>query len=152
MIRTTRGLVPLLAAAAAATVSTACYAPGLGHSLAAPQRSRWPISYVIEQDQLLQTSDGTLLSSIAARISQMGVRHAGSECPQITLRGPKSFIGANPGVYVDGNRAANTCVLEMLNPGDVHRVEVYPMGVTQRPGYDNQAGGLILVFLRDGNS
>ena len=31
---------------------------------------------------------------------------------------------------------------------DVARVEVYPQGVTRRPGYGTHAHGLILVFMR----
>jgi hypothetical protein len=41
-------------------------------------------------------------------------------------------------------------VLETLNVSDVHRVEIYPMGIAQRGAYEAQAGGLILVFMRRG--
>lgn len=142
-----RAMIPV-ASIGAATLA-ACYDPGLSSSLA-PRQEHGAISYVLEEDQLQETANSTLLGSIQARISGMSVRHAGSECPQITLRGPKEIAHhSDPGVYVDGTRAANTCVLEMLNQGDVQRVEVYPMGVTQRPGYEAQSDGLILVFLRD---
>ena len=52
----------------------------------------------------------------------------------------------NPGMYVDGARATNTCVLETLNVSDVHRVEIYPIGIAQRGAYEAQAGGLILSW------
>jgi hypothetical protein len=54
----------------------------------------------------------------------------------------------NPQVYVDGTRATDTCILQSLRSDDVDSVEVYPMGVTKRPGYATHAHGLILVFLR----
>jgi hypothetical protein len=152
-MRTARQALVPLAAVLSATATAACYDPGLSSSLAPASAPHGSVEYVIDQAQLQQSANGTLLASIAARVSGLAVRHAGSECPQITLRGPKRLVGnVDPGIYVDGERAANTCVLEMLNVGDVQRVEVYPMGVTQRAGYEAQAGGLILVFMRDGNS
>ena len=60
-----------------------------------------------------------------------------------------SFQGTvNPHVYVDGTRATDTCVLTSLRSHDVERVEVYPQGVTRRPGYGTHAHGLILVFMK----
>ncbi len=50
---------------------------------------------------------------------------------------------------MDGTRALDTCILGMLRAGDVRRVEIYPMGVTTRPGYSPHSHGLILVFLRE---
>ncbi|HEX6941102.1 MAG TPA: TonB-dependent receptor plug domain-containing protein [Longimicrobiales bacterium] len=74
-----------------------------------------------------------------------------SRCPALSLRGaPNTMPGySEPKVYVDGARAIDTCILEMLRAGDVERVEIYPMGVTARPGYAPHAHGLILVFTRD---
>jgi hypothetical protein len=105
-------------------------------------------SYVIEEDQLQNSADGTLLGALSARIANMGVLRGG-ECPMITLHGRTTVMRpSNPGVYVDGTRATNTCVLETLSVTEVHRVEVYPMGIAQNSSYESQAGGLILVFMR----
>lgn len=72
-----------------------------------------------------------------------------SQCPEIRLRSNVNARGAvSPHVYVNGTRASNTCVLESLRTTDVERVEVYPRGFTNRPGYGTHAHGLILVFTR----
>jgi hypothetical protein len=145
-----RFLVPLLASAAVAALA-ACWDPGIRKVQEAPgSRGRGTSAYVFEEDQLQSSSDGTLLSALEARMSSMGVVRGG-ECPLIVLRGRTTVEHpTNPGVYVDGARATNTCVLEGLNVSDVHRVEVYPMGVAQQGAYEGHAGGLILVFMRRG--
>lgn len=96
----------------------------------------------------LTGGDGTLLSVMKGKIPGFLVHTGPDICPEIGLRGPASF-GAwlNPTIYVDGTRATNTCVLQMLAARDVERVEVYPMGAT-RPGYLSNGRGLILIFLR----
>jgi hypothetical protein len=146
-----RFLVPLLASAAVAALS-ACWDPMMRTSPheAPVSRGRGTSAYVFDEDQLQSSADGTLLSALAARMSSMGVVRGG-ECPLIVLRGRTTVARpTNPGVYVDGARATNTCVLENLNVADVHRVEVYPMGIAQKGAYEGQAGGLILVFMRRG--
>jgi hypothetical protein len=139
-------LVPLLATAAVAALA-GCWDPRLRGVREAPvPRGRGISAYIFEEEQLQPSSDGTL----EARMSSMGVLRGG-ECPQIVLRGRTTVARpTNPGVYVDGARATNTCVLETLNVSDVHRVEIYPMGIAQRGAYEAQAGGLILVFMRRG--
>jgi len=142
-------LVPLLATAAVAALA-ACWDPAMKTFHQDPSKGRGTSAYVFEEDQLQPSSDGTLLSALAARMSAMNVVRGG-ECPLIALRGRTTVARpTNPGVYVDGARATNTCVLETLNVSDVHRVEVYPMGIAQQGAYDAQAGGLILVFMRTG--
>ena len=95
---------------------------------------------------------GTLLAFLYGRISGMVVDYASQPCPSVQLRGRKSLFGSSdPVVYVDGARAANSCVLEMLSTRDISRVEVYPMGVSNRPGYQVHPNGLILVFVLDGS-
>ena len=145
-----RFLVPLLTSAAVAAL-VACWDPGIQKVREVPvSRGRSTSAYVFEEDQLQSSSDGTLLSALEARMSSMGVVRGG-ECPLIVLRGRTTVEHpTNPGVYVDGARATNTCVLEGLNVTDVHRVEIYPMGVAQKGAYEAQAGGLILVFMRTG--
>jgi hypothetical protein len=106
---------------------------------------------VLSGDQLWQRSSD-LLSVLANRISAMQVRRS-SHCPAITMRGMKTFVGSSdPFIYVNGTQAGNTCILEMMRSEDVERIEVYPMGVTHRPGYSTNPNGLILIFLRDANS
>jgi hypothetical protein len=143
-----RFLVPLLAVSAISLA--ACWDPGLTtHTTRSESnRARGTTAWVIGEDQLEHAGEGTLLSALEARIAQMGVLRGG-ECPQITLRGRTTVARpTNPGVYVDGARATNTCVLEHLSVAEVERVEVYPMGMARNAGYDVQPGGLILVFMR----
>jgi hypothetical protein len=93
----------------------------------------------------------TLLRIMAERVSGMSVNYGG-QCPSIQIRGRKSLFGNNdPLIYVDGARALNTCVLDDMSPDPVQRVEVYPSGVSYRPGYDTSRNGLILVFVLDGS-
>jgi hypothetical protein len=101
---------------------------------------------VIEEAQLARRA-GTLLSVMQYAAGPMEIRET-SGCPEITLRGKKRFHGAAaPSIYVNGMHATNTCVLSDFLAADVRRVEIYPSGVTSRPGYVNSADGLILVFL-----
>jgi hypothetical protein len=104
--------------------------------------------FVLAGQSLLDGS-GDLLSTMVGKIPSLRMRRMSGQCPQITLRGSASFQSVvNPHVYVDGARATDTCVLEMLDARDVERVEVYPTGMTPRPGYGTHADGLILVFMR----
>jgi hypothetical protein len=105
---------------------------------------------VLEKDQLFDPR-GSLLNVIASRLSNSRIVHDGG-CAGVEIRGSKNFVApVLPGVYVDGQRAGTSCVFELLNTEDIARVEVYPMGVTRRPGYTGSAGGLILVFLKNGS-
>lgn len=93
---------------------------------------------------------GDLLSTMVGKVPNLRVRRVRESCPQITLRNAVSYQSlVNPHVYVDGARATDTCILESLAAHDVERVEVYPTGATNRPGYGRHAHGLILVFMRD---
>ena len=92
-----------------------------------------------------------MLRYLYARIPGMQVDYSSPVCPRVHIRGRKSLIGSSdPIVYVDGARTANSCVLDDLHTRDLSRVEVYPMGVSNRPGYEAHPNGLILVFLRNG--
>lgn len=93
-----------------------------------------------------------LITAVKSRVAGMQIERT-SHCPAITLRGQKTIRGpSNPHVYVDGAQAVNTCILDMLSTTDVERVEVYPMGITRRPGYAAHPYGLILVFSRSTDS
>jgi hypothetical protein len=72
-------------------------------------------------------------------------------CPVITIRGRDSVMGnSDPDVYVDGTRTTDTCPLTTIQAIQATRVEVYPQGVTSRPGYPSRGHGLILIFLQRG--
>ena len=97
------------------------------------------------------TSSVNLVNLIQSRVTNLQVRRNGP-CPEFEFRGRNSVLAPTPpGVYVNGQHTMNTCVLEMLDPQDINLVEVYPQGVANRPGYHSTAGGLILVFLKDGS-
>jgi len=97
----------------------------------------------------LAESGGSVLDALRGRIPGMKIRPHLDQCPQISLRSHVSFQSeVNAQVYVDGTRAADTCILQTLRTDDVESVEVYPMGVTKRPGYATHAHGLILIFMR----
>src|SRR6266480_1879984 len=70
-------------------------------------------------------------------------------CPLIELRGRDSVTGSSdPDVYVDGTRTVDTCPLVTLQAIEASRIEIYPLGVTSRPGYPSRGHGLILIFLQ----
>lgn len=106
---------------------------------------------VILTGRALEAGAGSVLAAMGGRVPNFRVRRQTGQCPAITLRNNVSFQQlANPHVYVDGTRTADTCILESLRTEDVERVEVYPQGFTTRPGYGTHAPGLILVFMRSG--
>lgn len=103
-------------------------------------------SIVLTADQV--RSSGTVLAAMRGRVPSMRVSRS-SDCPGITLRSARiPDVDTAPLVYIDGNRTAGTCALVELPPRDVDRVEVYPMGVTTRPGYARNSNGLILIFMK----
>jgi len=78
-----------------------------------------------------------------------------TRCPLLELRGKDSVQGNNdPDVYVDGTRTTDTCPLIQIQAAQIDRVEVYPLGMTSRPGYPSSGHGLILIFVAraDGGS
>jgi hypothetical protein len=71
-----------------------------------------------------------------------------SRCPLLELRGRDSMEGSNdPDVYIDGTRTSDTCPLVQISAVQTERIEVYPLGMTSRPGYPSSGHGLILIFL-----
>ncbi|MFH1762984.1 MAG: hypothetical protein ABIF09_02225 [Gemmatimonadota bacterium] len=97
----------------------------------------------------LDEQRGSLLDTMEGRIPGLQVLRHLDQCPQVSLRSHVTFKSVvNPYVYVDGTRAVDTCILESLMTDNVDSIEIYPMGVTMRPGYATHAHGLILVFLR----
>jgi hypothetical protein len=107
-------------------------------------------SAIVVDGTEIQGRGQTLLRLLDERVSGMSVNYSGP-CPSIVIRGAKSLFGSNdPLIYVDGARALNTCVLDDMSSALVKRVEIYPSGVAQKPGYDSSRNGLILVFVLDG--
>jgi hypothetical protein len=71
-----------------------------------------------------------------------------TRCPMLEMRGKDSMQGSNdPDVYVDGTRTSDTCPLVTIQAVSTDRIEVYPLGMTSRPGYPSSGHGLILIFL-----
>jgi len=92
---------------------------------------------------------GSILNALQGTVPGLRILKHADQCPSISLRSHVTFESVvNPHIYVDGTRAVDTCILETLRTFDVDSVEVYPMGVTKRPGYATHAHGLILVFMR----
>jgi hypothetical protein len=109
-------------------------------------------SGIVISEEMIGPSDVSLVPVLQRRLSSMTVRRSGG-CPEITFRGRRSImLDANPIVYVSGQRAANTCVLDALSGQDVQSIEIYPNGVAGKPGYQSAPGGLILVFLKSGGN
>jgi len=132
----------------AAVLLSAC--GGSRDTAEGPSPARGARAVTMLEDEQLADRSGSLLSVMQAETGGLDVRHT-ERCPIITFRGAKRFVAPpTPSIYVNGMRATNTCVLDELPAADVRRVEIYPSGVTSRPGYVNSADGLILVFLRGG--
>lgn len=118
----------------------------------APTQGPNTASGIVLTGPALQEHTGTLLMFLYTRVAGMVIENDGP-CPEVRMRGQRSLVGSNsPIVYVDGARTVNTCVLDMLRTTELRRVEVYPMGIVNKPGYEANPNGLILVFLRDGPS
>lgn len=144
MSRSINSLVVVLSVAA---LSACASRPGSGNGEDEPGGNATVID-----EQTLQQSGGNVLNILPSHVAGMRIKHTDS-CPEILMRGTRSMMSSNnPVVYVDGTRSGNTCVLETLVPTEIQRIEIYPMGVTQRPGYRNSPNGLILVFMKSSDS
>jgi hypothetical protein len=100
--------------------------------------------------EALRDGSGSVLDAIRGKTPSLRVREdMRDRCPVITLRNDASFQSqVRPAIYVDGTRATDTCILRSIRTVDVELVEIYPRGVTHRPGYGMHAHGLILLFMR----
>jgi len=104
-------------------------------------------AWVVDGSQML--AGRSVLEGLRSRFPTMQVRSNGS-CPDIIIRGRGSIQSSNaPRVYVDGQRAADSCILSVMRAGDVRLVEIYPAGHTGRAGYLSDPNGLILIFTRN---
>ena len=135
-------------AALSALTLAACVAGPSGSGPSPAERSS--TSHVVISVAGMQAPP-RLITLMEMRVRNMDVKESGGACPEIEFRGRNSITAPTPPtVYVDGQRASNTCVLDLISPLDVSTLEVYPMGVSNRPGYLSTVGGLILVFTKDG--
>jgi hypothetical protein len=137
---------------AATLGSAACAsAPALeGERMRAPTPHQSGTTWVVQGHQMI--GGLSVMDGLRSRFPSMHVRSNG-QCPDIFIRGHNSIQSSNaPRVYVDGQRAADSCILNMMRAGDVARVEIYPTGHTSRPGYLSDPNGLILVFTRSANT
>ena len=144
-----RFLVLALSAVAVGACGSAATGSGSAGGIS-PVTGRNSATGIVLSGEALRQHNGTLLNFLYSRISGLSVERTGP-CPDVRMRGQRSLFGSNsPIVYIDGTRTANSCVLDMLHTADLSRVEVYPMGVANQPGYEANPNGLILVFLRNG--
>jgi hypothetical protein len=100
--------------------------------------------------EALARNDIPVLDLLRYRVPGMRVNPT-DDCPEVILRGKSTFItNSSAAIYVDGERAANTCVLSMLSTFHLARVEVYPGGVPPS-GYLTDPYGVILLFSMKGS-
>lgn len=107
-------------------------------------------SLILEGDALKADVGWTVLDAIRRAMPALQVTDwTQGHCPVVSIRGRDSVTGnSDPDVYVDGTRTTDTCPLTTIQAIQAVRVEVYPQGVTSRPGYPSRGHGLILIFLQ----
>ncbi len=121
----------------------------------APRSQPTAGAVVITRKALAADPGRTVLDAIRLRMPQLQVMGWSypDRCPQLQLRGKDSVTGgSNPDIYVDGTHTPDTCPLVTMQAAETDRVEVYPFGVTSRPGYPSSPHGLILIFVARADS
>jgi len=112
-------------------------------------------SVILTGEALSADPGRTVLDVIRRAMPQLRVSGSSqyTRCPVLELRGKDSVAGSsNPDVYVDGTRTVDTCPLVTLQAMEARRIEVYPLGITPRPGYPSSSHGLILIFVQRADS
>ena len=112
-------------------------------------------SVILTGEALSAAPGRTVLDVIRRAMPQLRVSGSSqyTRCPVLELRGKDSVAGSsNPDVYVDGTRTVDTCPLVTLQAMEARRIEVYPLGITPRPGYPSSSHGLILIFVQRADS
>jgi hypothetical protein len=118
---------------------------------AKPLRTGSASRLVLTGQDLSGNGGWTILDAIKRAMPQMQVSDWSypNNCPVLALRGQDTVTGDNnPDVYVDGTHSVDTCPLVTLQATEARSVEIYPQGVTSRPGYPSRGHGLILIFLQ----
>jgi hypothetical protein len=130
---------------AATAVLTACW--GTAPSTSAPTGGGGSMIFTPDE----HSAGRTVLYLIQTRMPNVQIRPA-SPCPDLEFRGRRNLQRATPPtIYVQGQRASNTCILESLSMADVERVEVFRQGQGfHSAGFAGGAGGTILIYLKDG--
>lgn len=124
--------------------------PALDDGGGAPATSsrRGALGSIVFTEAELVRAQRPLLDLLRQRLAGLQVRSTPT-CPEVMLRGRATLVtSSSPGVYLDGQPATNTCILQDLNTADLARVEIYPNGIPARPGYRVHPHGLILIFAR----
>jgi hypothetical protein len=146
MFRSTRGLAAVLAGAAMLSLGACSSRQGAERSAATGRQGS---AIVLSADQI-SGRGGALLEGLRGQVGALRVTRRTGTCPEVNFRGNRTIYGnPNAGVYVDGTQL-DTCALDQIRVFDVERVEIYPSGATNRPGYRPNPHGLILVFLVGG--
>jgi len=104
-------------------------------------------SVILTGEALSADPGRTVLDVIRRAMPQLRVSGSSqyTRCPVLELRGKDSVAGSsNPDVY--------TCPLVTLQAMEARRIEVYPLGITPRPGYPSSSHGLILIFVQRADS
>ncbi len=141
------GSVRSVAGALGAVLLCACSAHHAPKTDVAPSGIRNDNGVTILTEAVLQKQSRSLLELMKARIPSITVID-GTPCPDVYLRGRSTIsTSSSPAIYVDGELANNTCVLDMMNVLDMQRVEIYPNGLP-RGGYQSSPYGVILIFLK----
>lgn len=104
---------------------------------------------VLEHGQLA-IGNPDLVSTLRSRVGALKVDETGNCRTLVLRRNPAGLRPRSLLVYVDGQRAADSCIIGMINPRDVERVEVYAHGVPPAP-YHSNSGGVLLIFTRAGS-
>jgi hypothetical protein len=105
--------------------------------------------HVVIGREALARNDIPVLDLLRYRVPGMKVSPT-DDCPEVILRGKSTFVtNSSAAIYLDGERATNTCVLAMLSTFHLARVEVYPGGVPPS-GYMTNPYGVILLFSMKG--
>ncbi|HJU67220.1 MAG TPA: Plug domain-containing protein [Gemmatimonadaceae bacterium] len=113
-----------------------------------PPEGRIPTSATVITGTDLTAANRPLLDVLRQRLPGMQVHQTGG-CPEIVLRGKSTInTSSSPAIYVDGNQATNTCILNELRTADISQVEIYPGGVPPRAGYRAHPYGVILIFIK----
>ena len=129
-----------------ATVFALACGPGIQRARSA---SGGAAVIVLDEATLSQLPGRSVLDAITVRMPQIRTFRTTEGCPGLLLRGADRLMGtSNPDLFIDHAHALDTCPLAMLSAIDVQRIEIYPLGVTSRPGYNTAAHGLILIFTR----
>jgi len=142
--------VASLAALALAGCALFAHRPGVDHPTYPEDvaAATHPGGAIVLDSTVLAYEHTSVLDALVNNVPNFLVRQT-SGCPIIAMRQTRGLpADSNPLVYVDGTRAANTCILESEQSTDIAFIEVYPSGVTTRQGYVPAPGGLILLFTR----